>query len=213
MDKQTERIRRIQENIATDESLVSEAFLIFRSRIRSFAAKRVGTIAADDVVSQTFMRLVQYRTKFDKDRAKFTTWLHHIAYMECLQWLKYDARYDRCDDVKLHLSGNETMSVYRRYAGIDSNIHFQVKEMLRREHDTQLNKLDQAKHVIRKCPDRYPMMNIILKHHGDITMVDIGKIHNMSVSQVDSAIRKERDLLMNVKKVRKKWTRRNQGLS
>lgn len=211
MDK--DKVRRIQEGIADNPELIGLAFEVFSSRIHHFAVKKVGPIAADDIVSLTFMRLIQYRDKFDKTRAKFTTWLHHIAWMECIKWLREDAKYDRCDDVKLHLSGNETMSVYRRYAGIDSNVHFQVKEMVRRDHDVQLDKLDRAKHVIRKCPERYPMMNILLKHGGDITMVDIGKMRNMSVGQVDNAIRKERDLLLNIKKVRKKWTRKNQGSS
>lgn len=205
-----DRIRKIQEGIAEDPALVGDAFEVFGSKIRHFAVNKVGPIAADDIVSETFMRLLQYHKKFDKSKAKFTTWLHHIAWMECIKWMKSDAKYDRCEDVKLHLSGNETMSVYRRYAGIDSNIHFQVKEMVRKKYDTQLDKLDKAKHVIKKCPNKYPALNIILKHRGDVILKDIAMELGTTIGRVDNMIKNERDLLMNVKKVRKKWTRRNQ---
>jgi DNA-directed RNA polymerase specialized sigma24 family protein len=206
MDK--DKVRIIQDGIAEDPELVGMAFEVFGSKIRHFAANKVGPIVADDIVSQTFLRLLQYHKKFDKTKSKFTTWLHHIAYMECLQWIKQDSKYDRCEDVKLHLSGNETMSVYRRYAGIDSNIHFQVKEMVRKKYDVQLDKLDKAKHVLRKCPNKYPALNIILKHRGDVIMKDIAKELGTTISKVDNMIKKERNLLLNIKKVRKKWTRR-----
>ena len=196
MNKEKERIRRIQEGIAEDPKLIGDAFEVFGTRVRHFAVKKVGPVAADDIVSQTFLRLVQYHKKFDKNKAKFTTWLHHIAWMECIRWIKDDAKYDRCDDVKLHLSGNETMSVYRRYAAMDSSVHFQVKEMIRKEHDTQLMKLDLAKHKIRSNPDKYPLLNIVVKHRGDIQLTELAKMHGVNVGVMNNRLEKEKTMLI-----------------
>jgi len=201
------KILNIQENISEKSELIEDAFLIFGPRIKRFASKKVGSIAADDIVSQTFLKLILYRTGFDKTKSKFTTWLHTIAYMECLQWIKNDIKYDRCNEINLHLSGNETLSIYRRYAGIDSNVPFQIKNLMMKEYDTSLDKLDIAKYKI-KNDSKFIALKILLREEGDVTKTSMAKELGVSYSVLERMIDEERNVLLNIKKVRKKYERR-----
>jgi RNA polymerase sigma-70 factor (ECF subfamily) len=78
------------------EEVLEEIFNRYKNKIFNYALRFLGNRAdAEDVVSQTFLNLIQKKEKYNPE-TKFSSWLYTIAHNICIDRLRKKKEYFLC---------------------------------------------------------------------------------------------------------------------
>ena len=89
MDAEIIHYNMLAVKAATDEEAFNELYRHFFPRVYNFIYARMKNVdEADDVVSMTFMKVYENLSKYDPNKAAFSTWLFRIASNSMLDYFR-----------------------------------------------------------------------------------------------------------------------------
>lgn len=89
MDAEIIRYNNLAARAVDDEEAFNELYRHFFPRVYNFIYARMKNAdAADDVVSMTFMKVYENLSKYNPDKAAFSTWLFRIASNSMLDYFR-----------------------------------------------------------------------------------------------------------------------------
>jgi RNA polymerase sigma-70 factor (ECF subfamily) len=153
------------------EEVLEEIFNRYKNKIFNYALRFLGNRAdAEDVVSQTFLNLIQKKEKYNPE-TKFSSWLYTIAHNICIDRLRKKKRV-----FSLWSKKDKESKEYREIELEDLRflpyISLEEKETL-----------GYIKKAIKELPRNYREV-IILKEYHNLRYQEISKILNCSVGKV-----------------------------
>lgn len=89
MDAEVIHYNKLAARAVDDEEAFNELYRHFFPRVYNFIYARMKNVdAADDVVSMTFMKVYENLSKYNPDKAAFSTWLFRIASNSMLDYFR-----------------------------------------------------------------------------------------------------------------------------
>lgn len=131
-----------------------------------------------DVVQETFLRLWERADRFDSEKATLSTWLHRIAHNLCMDHFRKSARLNPLpDDWESEQAESATQTMVNQGS---------PESALEQDREATL-----VASALNELPERQRSV-LVLSYFQGFSNQDIGAIHDLSVSAVESLLARAR---------------------